>query len=264
MTPEQFTDLFSTKLQELEPTLSVDKKEALHLETKNADGKVHNVFLDNAYFDYEKETDELESVILRHLNALKETLNHKEAPLNSSSIVPVIKDVGYIREIKLSLGDKEVPKEKLNIMYEEYNDDLVVLYAHDSPQNIKYFGQEDLEATGIKKEDLRELSVKNLKSILPKIELHGSDGFYMMTAGGDYEASLLLFDSIWSGTQIRVEGDYVIAIPSRDLLLITGSKNSEGLEKLQKLATEAVQENSYHLTDQLFVYQRGQFREFKN
>jgi uncharacterized protein YtpQ (UPF0354 family) len=51
----------------------------------------------------------------------------------------------------------------------------------------------------------------------------------MITAGGDYEASLLLFDDIWSGGQIKVEGDIVVAVPAKNVLLITGSQNRKGL-----------------------------------
>jgi uncharacterized protein YtpQ (UPF0354 family) len=59
-----------------------------------------------------------------------------------------------------------------------------------------------------------------------------------------------------------VDGDYVVAVPSRDLLLITGSRNQEGLAKLRELAEEVATTGSYTLTRELFVYRQGRFVRF--
>jgi uncharacterized protein YtpQ (UPF0354 family) len=102
--------------------------------------------------------------------------------------------------------------------------------------------------------------VENLKRLLPKIEVHAGPLVSMVTAGGNYEASLLLFDELWSNGPIRVEGDFVVAVPARDVLLVTGSRNLAGIAKLRELAVKMVRESSYHLTDQLFVYRQGSFQ----
>jgi uncharacterized protein YtpQ (UPF0354 family) len=85
----------------------------------------------------------------------------------------------------------------------------------------------------------------------------------MVTAGGTYEASLLLFDSIWSSDNFNVDGELVVAIPSRDLLLVTGSRDKEGLEQLRKLAVKTVEEASYRLTPELFVRKEGGWLPFR-
>ena len=84
----------------------------------------------------------------------------------------------------------------------------------------------------------------------------------MITAGGDYEASLLLFEDLWKEQKMKVEGEYVVAVPSRDMLLITGTKNSEGVAKLKKLAAKIVSEAPYRLTSDLFVYRAGKFEKY--
>jgi uncharacterized protein YtpQ (UPF0354 family) len=83
----------------------------------------------------------------------------------------------------------------------------------------------------------------------------------MLTAGGDYEASLLLLDSIWSGGEMELKGEMVVAIPTRDLLLVTGSKDPEGIEKVKRMVKEA-SSGAYRLTQKLFVYRSGRFEEF--
>ena len=155
-------------------------------------------------------------------------------------------------------GAKEVPEH----VYEDFSPDLIILYAEDSPKNIRYLGPKDLELAKIQRPELRALACANLKRLLPKIERHGTNGLYMITAGGDYEASLLLLDSIWSGGEMDVKGEVVVAIPTRDLLLVTGSQNPQGIEKMKQMVKEASTSGSYRLTQKLFVYRSGRFGEF--
>ena len=61
-----------------------------------------------------------------------------------------------------------------------------------------------------------------------------------MSAGGNYEASLLLIDDIWSSGQVKVNGDIVVAIPTRDVLLVTGSRNRSGLKRVRELAAKFI------------------------
>lgn len=70
----------------------------------------------------------------------------------------------------------------------------------------------------------------------------------MLVADGNYEASLLLADEIWQSKQIPVKGDYVVAIPSRDTLLITGSEDVENLAKIKELATSTAKDSPYRRT----------------
>jgi uncharacterized protein YtpQ (UPF0354 family) len=155
-------------------------------------------------------------------------------------------------------GAKKLPDN----VFDDYNAELVIVYAEDSPKNIRYITNEDLKKLTIDRKGLRLLSVQNLKAILPKIELVGGDGLFMMTAGGDYEASLLLFDNIWKSDQIKVHGDIVVAIPSRDLLLITGSQEKDGLSKAKQIVDKAYEEGAYKLTKSLFVFKNGKFEKF--
>ena len=54
-----------------------------------------------------------------------------------------------------------------------------------------------------------------------------------------------------------------MAIPSRDMLLVTGSNNPPALQKLRSLAKKIRSESSYDLTSNLFVYHAGQFITFE-
>lgn len=74
---------------------------------------------------------------------------------------------------------------------------------------------------------------------------------------------MLLLDDIWTGKNLAVKGDIVVSIPSRDMLLVTGSEDARGIEKVRQIAKRTFDEEPYRLTTTLFVYQGGKFTELK-
>jgi len=91
------------------------------------------------------------------------------------------------------------------------------------------------------------------------MERQGEDGYYMLTAGGNYEASLLLADSIWNQENFPVDGELVTAIPARDVLLITGSNHKEGIDQMRKAVEDIYFNGSYSVSPELFVFKEGRF-----
>jgi uncharacterized protein YtpQ (UPF0354 family) len=84
----------------------------------------------------------------------------------------------------------------------------------------------------------------------------------MITAGGNFEASLILLDDIWTKENMPVDGQIVIAIPTRDLLLVTGSKNIEGISKIKSMAAEAWGQGPYQLLPDLFIWNGKRFEPY--
>jgi uncharacterized protein YtpQ (UPF0354 family) len=106
------------------------------------------------------------------------------------------------------------------------------------------------------------LALGNLHRLLPRIEMReGADDVLLIEAGGTYEASLLLAGGIWSSGQIKVDGDIVVAVPNRNALLVTGSRNRRGIARLRVMAAELAA-GPYALTPTLFVYRDGKFLKF--
>jgi uncharacterized protein YtpQ (UPF0354 family) len=262
LTPAQFTQEFFEAMQNSFPDIKINVVRDLELKIICPNGTEFSTFLSNAYNDYKLNPQSKNEIIKRFVASGKETINGLLKSFDPNRIVPIIKDKAWLEETRqsmLSRGAKEVK----NQVYEDFISDLIILYAEDTSQNIRYLAPEDLESAKIDRKDLRKLACKNLNQLLPPIELHGKDGFYMITAGGTYEASILLLDSIWSSGQIKVQGDIVAAIPTRDLLLVTGSQDKKGITRLKETAKKAYNEGSYFLTMKLFIYRNGVFEEFK-
>ena len=263
ISPGQFTTEFAEALRKASPGLRVEVVRDMQLKVTTIDGRDSTSFLDNAYDLYKQDPKLKRDVFKKYVMAGLETISSLQTSgeLDQTRIIPVIKDRPWLEEIRkamISRGAKEVPEN----VYEELNSDLVILYAEDSPKNIRYFGPKDLEKAHIDRKDLRALACENLIRLLPKIERRGGNGLYMLTAGGDYEASLLLLDTVWNDIQTEVRGDIVAAIPTRDLLIVTGSEDRQGIEKMKRLVQQASDRGSYRLTTKLFVRRDGKFDEF--
>jgi uncharacterized protein YtpQ (UPF0354 family) len=261
MTASQFTEEFVKTLTLASPTTKVLVKKDLELQLINSAGKDSSAFLYNAYDQYLQNPESVKDVIQRYTASYLEPRDD-EAQLDRTRIVPIIKDRQWLSEIAQSLKNRGMDKPVANV-FEELNEQLVIVYAEDSPTNIRYLSPEGLEELGVSKKELRAIAISNLKKIVPKIEIQKGPVLSMVTAGGDYEASLLLFDDLWTDEAFQVDGEVVVAIPARDLLLVTGSKTPGGIAKLREIATKSLQQSSYRLTDTLFVYRDGKFMKFE-
>jgi uncharacterized protein YtpQ (UPF0354 family) len=258
----QFTREFGDALREAKPASKVSVERDLELTVTPPGESPGIVFLHNAYDLYKQDPKAKADIIRRFVASSVDTVGVIRDGVDRSRIIPVIKDRAWLAETRQALiarGAKELAEH----VYEDFSPELVILYAEDSPTNIRYLGPTDLELGGIDRKELRTLACGNLLRLLPKIERHGSNGLYMITAGGDYEASLLLLDSIWTDLKAEVQGEVVVAIPTRDLLLVTGSQFPQGIAKLKELAKNSADKGAYRLTPQLFVHRDGRFILFQ-
>jgi len=206
----------------------------------------------NSYSDYKANPGDLGRIV----DAIVASLTDK-APVGArmlKRIVPVIKDRPWLEEAR-----RGFPK-GIDLIYEDYNEQLIVVYAIDTENRTRYLmSNEDVGD----RRSLRARAVDNLSHLLPDVALNGKSGFWFVTAGGDYEASLLLFDKMWRSDKIKVDGEIVVAVPARNMLFVTGSNDREALAKLRKAAAEIVAESRYQISDELFVYRGGRFVKFE-
>ncbi len=258
----KFARLYVEALHAQVPELGVRMTGPMEL-TIEHEGAEIRAYLDNAYARYTSAPDTLDQVIGDYVSATLEQVLSGSAETDVTRIVPVIKEARYLDE----LGRGHVGDRAAEIAHESYNDDLIILYAEDTPRNIRYLGDQELEDLGVDRAGLRAAAIANLDRLLPEVQAQGSDGTYMLIADGNYEASLLLFDDIWSGDlwttgSLPVTGEVVVAVPARDVLVVTGSRDAEGLAILREIASDVVAGDPYYLTDQLFIYRDGRFRPF--
>jgi uncharacterized protein YtpQ (UPF0354 family) len=264
LTPQAFTDAAAAAARAAMPSAQVTVTGNLHLETRSAHGEEITTDLHNAYETYLRTPERRDDIIRSYVDVLAESVTYADTKpaLDRSRVVPVLKPQRWVDGARQAQSNAKVdpkPEPMLEILTDPFNSELAIVYAEDRPQSLRYLMTTDDVGD---RAQLRELALGNLQRMVPKIELRqGADHIFLIEAGGNYEASLLLADGIWSSGQINVDGDIVAAVPDRSALLVTGSQNREGIARLRKMAAELAI-GPYALTPSLFVYRGGKFVKF--
>ncbi|MDW3650151.1 MAG: DUF1444 family protein [Bacteroidia bacterium] len=260
MSEKAYTKYYLEVLQKAHPSVSFEQVDKLEIIGKTKEGKESKHFLDNSYSEYKSEPDSLDSIVARFVASSKLLFIDQEG-INPENIVPIIKTQEYLDYV---LGFSQGQAKRKSIVYETYNDDLYIFYAEDMGSSISYFGEEAFIKLGISRDTLLQLAVNNLNRLLPSINRQGAEGRYMLTAGGDYEVSLILMSYLWTEENLPVDGEYVIAIPNRDLLFITGSNNTEFIEELKKISQNSHESASYPISRHLYKWDGERFRRMQD
>src|SRR5439155_15119650 len=261
LTSARFAAEFCDALRLAVPDHRVQIVKDLEIRVVDPAGRESGGFLDNAYDHYKSAPEHKADVIQKYVAGVLETRTIVECQIDTSRIIPVMKDRAWIAGISAGMEARRKEKSLENV-HDIYNSELIVVYAEDSPRNIRYLTRSDLGALNLAVADLRRLSVENLKRLLPEPEIRNLSGIYQITAGGDYDASLLLLDSLWRPEKIQVNGEIVAAIPARDCLLVTGSADAGGLSKIARVAQEILAQAPYRISSKLFVFRNGAFEAF--
>lgn len=254
LSPSAFTEAAAAAARVAMPSATVSVAGDLHLETRSADGKEVTTDLRNAYDIYRAAPAQFDQIIHDYVGVLVESIRYGENKLDRSHIVPVFKPQQWLVGVRRGVSP-QAPR----ILSDPYNDELAIVYAEDLPTSVRFLTTRDYTEDHAK---LLLLALTNLHRLLPKIEMRpGSDGTWLVSAGGNYESSLLLADQIWSSGQIKVDGDIVVGVPVKSALFVTGSHSHAGLARLRAISAELAA-GPYGLTPDLLVYHDGRFVKF--
>jgi uncharacterized protein YtpQ (UPF0354 family) len=256
--PSAFTAQFARALQAAMPSAKVSIVRDLQLDVRRADGTSATISLANNYKDYVSDPKWFDAVIKAYAAALTKPVPAKlSAKVDYTRIVPVVKDRAWLAELQARFKRQDASQQPL---FDELNSELVIVYAEDTDNKTRYLSSsEDL---GVERGKLRALAVDNLMRLMPRIDMRQlAEGAFMITSHADYGASLVLVDSIWSGDQIKVNGDIVVVVPAKDVVLATGSRDRKNLTAMRQLAHDLAKGNG-GLIDTLFVYRQGKLVKF--
>ena len=256
-----FTQRYAKAISIREDGMRADIKGRLEVEMTYSNGETSTAYLDNAYMNYRSSPGELDAIINAYINALTKSSSDVKSNIEKEHIFPVIKDRGYMEHITKLMNHSS--KGELPFYYEKLNDVLYVLYAIDTPSSIKFMPKEDINALGVEEGELRNLSMANLMNANESLQIQGDRSTVsMVVADGIYEASFLLYDDLWTKENFPVKGDIVVYVPSRDVLIVTGSEDTESLETVRGIVHNLESQWSHAVTDIGFVREKNKWAEF--
>lgn len=258
--PAAFTRAFAAELRKAVPDAQVKVAKDLEVRVVGERGEEQTAFLANAYHEYRQDPGELAAVLDRYVGSVRSAAASARADhtLARDRIVPTIQHREWLEQARKAAGTKARA-----LAAERLTPELFVVYAEDTPENVRYFPAEDLDRAGIRRAELRGLAVRNLLALLPDIHVEGgAEGIYMVVADGSYEAALVLADAVVAKLP-KVAGERVFALPTRDLLLFAGSKDGAAVAKLRGIAARMSEDAGDSLSPALFVRRGGKLVELR-
>lgn len=133
-------------------------------------------------------------------------------------------------QVQLDGGDPG----KFDIPEYEIGSHLIASLVYDFPDSMRTISHEDLQTWGVTYYEALEIARENLAAT-PCAVAEIGDGTYCFATGDNYDSCRLLVPDILE--RCEVAGNLVAVIPNRDMLLVTGTDDEEGLTVVQKLAT---------------------------
>jgi uncharacterized protein YtpQ (UPF0354 family) len=204
-------------------TVTPGDPSALEVRTKH--GKTLTVRLDNLFADASRAApEERDRLLLQFVAATIESaegLVGEQGP-SLDQVVPTIKSAEWIDWVPT----KDLASEHLVA-------DLFVVYAFDRPGSMQYARWSELERFGPSRTELRQMALSNLRARIPtQLGMRGDDKSFLLIAGGNCEASLILLDEVWEKLGSSISDDIVVCVLARDICLVTANGVSSGLESL--------------------------------
>ncbi|MFT7623992.1 MAG: hypothetical protein ACI9WU_003178 [Myxococcota bacterium] len=102
--------------------------------------------------------------------------------------------------------------------------------------------REALAGLALDEPRLHVASVRNIINEIQAIEREGDDGAWLLSEPGGLEESLMFVPAVWTWVSKWTVGDPVACLPSRDVLLVTGADDEQGLLRLREAADAVLAE----------------------
>lgn len=234
------------------------EKDPIHYDAANfllrAKGEGENtMYLTNAYNEYCAAPKSLKAAVVRDFVQTWFT-HRRELPEDFESaqhdLLPAIRNrmmfEGAAMRMKLD-GAK-----KFHWPYRALAEFLGISLVYDLPSSMVQLQQHQLDDWKTTFEEAYEVACANLREITKHTLNAAAPGVWVSPWRDNYDPSrMLLIDYI---RHHQVAGDPVVMVPNRDTLLLTGSEDSNGLEKMVEMAEAAYEHPrslsgvAFHLT----------------
>lgn len=248
---EAFAERIAARIRARHPAAQVDyvDGDARALEVRWPDGGQATASLDNLWRSYRQSGGEgLEPELARWIEILAPLPDEARA---AARLVALVRPAAMLVSAMSQTGGAG----RL-VAFPLVGQELFVVIARDCPDRIELLTSTERDELGGTDEELFVTAVKNVLGDL-SIQRHGDGPVWMLTAGGNYEASLLLHAGLWRDLSDQVHGELLVSVPCRDLVYYTGSDEPGGLALLQRITDRMHRSGSYPISPSVLRFTGG-------
>lgn len=259
MNEKEFTHTYTRYLMSLNVGWWVRQQAPLVIELDfNGDYGDRVSDLSELYGVYQRSPEQLDSLMQQHAEILLEAAPQLESnSVNLGDLVPVIQSRQYVDDINAMMAAHDTEATPYGFPLTEQ---LYVLYGFDRSSSLSMASVADVRQFSLSAEALHAKALQNLAERIPQPLIEQRGPVYFLQLDGTHDPALLLFEHFWSKDIFAVQGDIVVFVPARNLLMVTGSDDVDGL----RLAAAVVRSNEWPavLSTQPVRYVDGGWRQF--
>jgi len=202
-------------------------------------GASHHLYLENAYAEYRyasfKGRREIVDRFARFANSVsaqpQEPTSFAEA---KSNLMPKVRERFYHEALRLRTQAED--GKWLDVPMRVMAELLTLEMVYDLPDGMRTTDNDSLSKWGVSFDDAMKVARENLWAKSNRNFIEVQSGLYLSPWRDNYDACrLVLHDLIW---QLKVKGDHVACVPHRDILLVSGADDEQGLVKMFELIDE--------------------------
>lgn len=229
---------------------------------RDARGTQNTFNLHNVYADYKKAQRGRSEILDKYLLAFGGAPDELDRDTILKNLMPVIRDRAMFEQAaligRLSNG---VDAPAVITPTTPFLGHLVIALVIDSEHATASLSQKKLEELGLDFDAALGVAMNNLRDRTEQNFRTNGKGVFISAWHDVYDASrLLLTDMLY---RLPINGDPVVAIPSRNDLLVTGSRDEHGIAELASLTVHVLENDTRPLAEQLFQYRDGAWHLFE-
>ncbi|HYH99607.1 hypothetical protein [Hyalangium sp.] len=214
--------------------------ERFHIQIPDAQGQqAQTIFLGNLYEEYRATPPERRDRVLRKITAIGRA---PEFPISyaaaRTALLPAVRPRTSFSLLEILDLDSPLNTPRPT-EWRPLGEVLAVAIVLDTPDAMKYLGQQHFQEWGVTFDEALGAAMENLRSQSSEPLIPVAPGVCASAWRDSYAASRMLLDEVLRRCKVR--GDPVVFVPHRDLLLITGSEDEDGLLRAAEIAQESLQ-----------------------
>lgn len=228
---------------------------------KDSRGEVMTFNLHNVFKDYQRADNKSRPGVLeKYIQAFASPPDMSSGEVALHNLMPVVRDRAVF-EYALLKGRLDGVNKASNVIPSlPFIGHLVIALVVDSEHSTMTVNSGKLAEWGVDFPGALQIAIANLRDRTEAKFNPVGRGVFISSWSDVFDASRLLLTDMLH--RLAIKGDPVIAIPSRNHLLVTGSGNEQGVDDLIEIAAGILMNDTRPLAAQLFQFHDGSWKPF--
>lgn len=191
-----------------------------------------------------------------YIAALCDNQRSQAMPLDDARplLLPVVRSLGTLEEVRLHHLRTDGHDSDFHPAYLPLGADAAVLLAIDHPESTATLVEGPDRSWGIRLEEGIAIALTNLRDSTADRFIQRAAGVFQGAWDDGYDTSRILLPDVLE--RLPLKGRPVFMIPTRELLLVTGDRDGQGLASLVELSLEAMEKGRI-LSADLYCYENA-------